>query len=473
MLSLPESLALRKRTGAAAALTALLLLLVAPLAVSAQAQAVRAFDPGLDTWLRFRADVAMERYAAALARDPNDALTTALAVGRLPTADRGAVLDRAVAAAAAGSTEELLLVAAAREAHRGNLPAARALRKAAADVAKDPRLRLYAAWMLPVPDRKEIHASLMADHPDFAPAAAARAWALVPNVFVTVSPAELEEAERAARTALRLEPDQPYTHLVLAQVLLRKGARDEARTHLGHATSSPHHLAFAYNLLAQTHLQDGELPEARRVLERGIAATTSDAVRRDARQAIALTYLHEGDLARTLSAYEELAAEAEAAGFTPASGGYYATAALLAAGADDARAFDRYRAEAERRLNETANPQWLIISNAFLGRADASAAALERLLVQMDGNHSVAAEEARERMRGYVELARDRPAAALAHFERAGRNPYAQLGMWEALRRTGDRKAAEAVRTDLLTRKDFSLMSTATPIARYRARRSS
>lgn len=409
-------------------------------------------------------------YERATTLDPDFALPRALGVARLPFAEREAELDAAVASAMAGSAEELLLVAAAREAHRGDTRAARALRRTAAELTPDPRLRLYAAWMLPTDEREPILRSLLEEHPDFAPAAAALAWMIVPNVFATATDGELAEAEASARRALRLESDRPYTHVVLAQVLTRKGDRSEARTHLGHATASATYFGFGHQLLAQLDVQDGRLEEAREILERAIMREDSEVTRRQFREAIALTHLHEGDLEETLRAYEAIAADADAKGFTVAAGGNYATAAIIAAGADDAAAFDRYRAEAEARLPATSNVEWLIIGQALLGRADDAAAGLERYLEMTAENRSAAAEESRERMRGYVELARNRPAAAIAHFERAGRNPYTQLGLWEAHRRLGDDAAAAALREDLLTRKDFSLLSTATPTARYRAR---
>lgn len=433
-------------------------------------EARAAFDDALDTWLRFRTPDALAMYAAASELDPAFGLARALGAGLVPFAERAAELDRAVADAVDGPAEELLIAAAEREVRRGNPRAARAMRRAAAEVATDRRLRLHAAWLLPPEERQPIVRDLMREHPDFAPAAAALALALVPSVFATVDAAVIAEAEAAARTALRLEPEHPYTHLALAQVLTRKGDRAEARTHLGHATLSPTYLRVAHHQLAQMDLQDGRIPEARATLERALALDDSDAGRRALREAMALTHLHEGDLAETLRAYEALAEEADSRGFGPAAGDMYATAAIIAAGAEDAAAFDRYRAAAEQRLPASANAQWLIIGPALLGRAADAAAALERELEQTADDRSVAAEETRERMRGYVELARDRPAAALAHFERAGRNPYSQLGLWEAHRRLGNDAAARAAREDMLTRKDFTIFSTATPIARYRAR---
>lgn len=440
-----------------------------PSTESAEARA--AFEQGLETWIRFRTAEGIQLYERALELDPDFALPRALGVSRLPFAERGAELDAATASATDGHVEELLLIAAAREAHRGNMQAARALRLTAAELTQDRRVRLYAAWTLPTDERKPILRALLEEHPDFAPAAAALAWAIVPNVFATVTDTDLAEAEASARNALRQESDRPYTHLVLAQVLTRKGDRPEARAHLGHATASPTYLSFAHQLLAQMDVQDGRLAEAREVLESALAVEESEPIRRGLREAIALTRLHEGDLEATYRGYEAIAADAEAGGFQVAAGGYYATAAIIASGADDAAAFDRYRAEAEARLPETSSVEWLIIGPALLGRADDAAAALDRYLAATAGNRSVAAEESRERMRGYVELARDRPTAAIEHFQRAGRNPYSQLGLWEAHRQLGNEAEATALREDLMTRKDFSLFSTATPTARYRARR--
>jgi hypothetical protein len=438
---------------------------------TASADARAAFDEGLDTWIRFRVEVANSLYASAASLDPRFALPRALGVGRLPFGEREAELDAALLDATRGSTTELLLVAAVREDHRGNAAAARTLRRAAADLTTDPRLRLYVAWSLPIGARKPILYALHEERPDDAPAAAALAWALVPNVFVTVGEADLAAAERAARAAVRSEPDAPYARSVLAQVLTRTGDRAEARRQLELATSGPTYLVMAYQQLAQLDLQDGRVGAARAILERALAAAESEAERRSLREAIALTHLHDGDLDATLRGYEALAADADAQGFEPAAGSYYASAAIVAAGAGDARRFDRYRLEADRRLQPSANLEWRIIGPALLGRGDEAAVALERHLEVTEHDRSAAAEESRERMRGYVELARDRPAVAVAHFQRGGRNPYTQLGLWEAQLRLGDEAAARAVRDDLLTRKDFGLFSTATPTARYRANR--
>lgn len=436
---------------------------------TAFASARATFDGALDTWLRFRTSDALPQFRQAVDLDPDFGLARMLAVNMLPFGERDAVLDRAVADAAHASVEELLLLVARREAHRGNIVAARALRRTAAELITDPRMDLLVAWSLPTPEQRSMMRELVRDHPEFAPAAAGLAWTLVPSPFATVALDELAEAERAARQALGLEPDQPYTHAVLAQVLVREGERAEARTHLGHATSSSTRLPLAYRLLAQMDVQDGRLQEARQVLERALASEDAPPLRRQWREAIALTHLHEGDLEQTLRAYETIAADADATNNPTAASGYYATAAIIAAGADDATRFDRYGAEAIERRPERASVEWEIIGAAFLGRAAAAADALERHLQINANSTSRAAEEGRERMRGYVELARGNAAAAVAHFERAGRNPYTQLGQWEAYHDLGNTAAADAVRKDLVTRKDFSLMSTATPTARYRA----
>lgn len=439
-----------------------------PTTVSPEARA--AFDRALDTWIRFRTSEAMPMYEEAIRHDATFALPRVLRIGELPYEARSSELDRAVKDAASATAGELLLAAAAREAHRGNTHAARTLRETATQLIADRRLALQAAWMLPPAQRLPVLRDLVREHPDFAPAAAAVAWTLVPNPFATVDDDGLVEAESSARAALRLEPQEPYTHAVMAQVLVRKGERDEARTHLGHATGMDVYFGGAYQMLAQMDLQDGRIPEARATLERALATESSPAARRNLRRAIALTRLHEYDLAAALDDHETIAADAEADGFPSVAGSYYANAAIIAAGADDADAFDRYRALAEERLPPTSNPEWLIIGNAFLGRHAEAARALNGYLDMLAGDDSPATEETRERMRGYVALAAGREADAVEHFQRAGRNPYSQLGLWEAHRRLGNREAARAAREDMLTRKDFTIFSTATPTARYRAR---
>jgi hypothetical protein len=74
-------------------------------------------------------------------------------------------------------------------------------------------------------------------------------------------------------------------------------------------------------------------------------------------------------------------------------------------------------------------------------------------------------------MTGQTLLAEGKPDAALEELARSGNNPYAQVARWEAYRALGRSQEAEAERTGLLERKNFSLYSTGIPIARYRATR--
>ena len=58
---------------------------------------------------------------------------------------------------------------------------------------------------------------------------------------------------------------------------------------------------------------------------------------------------------------------------------------------------------------------------------------------------------------------------AIPELKQGGPNPYSQVGLIEAYVLLGDKKQADAERASLFARTDFGIISTAMPIARFRA----
>ncbi|MEL6178245.1 MAG: hypothetical protein AAFS10_04795 [Myxococcota bacterium] len=71
-----------------------------------------------------------------------------------------------------------------------------------------------------------------------------------------------DEAEQAAREALRLAPHMPQAHSVLAEVMATRGAVEDAETHLHEAVHHARHPSSLYVELARLYHHRMERPEA-------------------------------------------------------------------------------------------------------------------------------------------------------------------------------------------------------------------
>jgi hypothetical protein len=110
--------------------------------------------------------------------------------------------------------------------------------------------------------------------------------------------------------------------------------------------------------------------------------------------------------------------------------------------------------------------------NGQVQRARAAYDTLARLNAQSP-NVSAAVNAARERYmhrsRGWLLIAEKKPEEALAELRQGDDNPYTTVGILEALRMQKKTKEANAARAAFFERREFSYVSTAVPVMRYRA----
>jgi hypothetical protein len=144
--------------------------------------------------------------------------------------------------------------------------------------------------------------------------------------------------------------------------------------------------------------------------------------------------------------------------------------AVVAAGIHDVAGIDAHFAEAKRlNLGENTLADTRVVANALAGRGDSARAALTDYVRLNPGPAGAPPSENIHRMTGLTLLAEGKPQEAIAELQQGGANPYAQLGIIEALIKLGRTTEAEAQRTAMLGRKDTAWGSTSIPIARYRA----
>lgn len=442
--------------------------------LTTESEAARqAFEAGFDEFVGSNSLQALEQMERALAADPGLGAARGLKAWLRQELSTGEEFQRALSDAARGSAAEALLVLVARESRAGRTANARALAAALAAVRpNDPRVAVFHATFLPGDDEPDALRRLAREHPDLAAAPLWLAIWITPAAHVEL-PGELErEGIAAARTALRLSPRSPATHGVLARILARTGNNVEALEHIGHAISLGSPLSSNYETAAEIHLQEGRIPEAREALEAALQHARGDGQRLLYRRGQALLHLHEGDVARSTAALRALAAEAEREGRRASARTTHHFLAVIHAADGDREKALHHLAEAQRvSPTVTTQANYANMVHAWLGNAAQARAALETYIEGAGPEPTAAAQDYIHIMTGETLLAEGKPGAAIEELSQAGDNPYAQLARWRAYEALGRTQEAEEERKNLLERKNFSLYSTGTPIARYKARR--
>ena len=333
----------------------------------------------------------------------------------------------------------------------------------------DPRVATDRALALAGPARIAALREAAARFPD---AAAPRMWLAYSLVLPLTPPrpkANDDEALAAAQDAVRLAPNSSGAHAVLGMVYARMGNDDLAMTHYGHATSMPLPFEGAFQLRAELLEQQGKYAEARATLDSAILLTANLSNRVTFMAYRAVTFLYEGNLAATMSAYEDAVREARANDDPAAEATVHGNMSVVYAGVGNAKAAEAHRA-ISRRLG--ASPGALadngVIMYALTKQGPAARKALESYIELSAGQQPDVRTENVHRMTGLTLLAEGKAEAAIAELKQGGLNPYAQLGLIDAYTALGRKKEADAERSAMLARKGFGIASTAMPIARYR-----
>lgn len=434
--------------------------------------AVAEFQSGADAYYLWNLPGAAAHMVKALDMDASFGLGRAYLARTRGGPTMRAELDRAAAEATHGSAAEALLVLAIRENSAGRGAQARAIIDAAATLAPDdPRIALEQALFRPGgPERGDYLRKVTVRFPDFVPARTYLTINLSPNSFDPLPQADGEEALRSAQAALALAPREPGTHTAMGWALIRLGRYDEALTHLTHATTMAEPNEFAFELKADVAIHTGKPALARAELDSAYARSIHLGNRANYRRNRAVMYLHEGRLREMLAALDSLTREHENAGLNDQAAVDHQWMAFAAQLQRDTSVAERHLAEAARlSTNPGGNADAAVIAYFLGGQGAKARASLDRYLAATsNAPRTPGLTQAIHRLTGLTLVAEGNARDAIGELQQGGANPWSQVGLIEAYRRTGDRKAYEAEKAAFLARKTWPYQSTAYPIGKFR-----
>ena len=434
-----------------------------------RATAIAEYDLALNAYLAWSWTDAYVHAQQALALDSSFGLARAL-VARIrggPTA--AGERNRAAVDAARGNAAEAVIAQAIRA---GTTPAAAKLWNTAVElVPNDPLITLDRALALAGNGRVDALRAAAKKFPDHPATKMWLAYYLTPVIFPRPSEADAAEALAAAQDALRLAPNATGSHAAMGHVLERLGREDEALRHLQTATSLTPTGEYAFTLRAEILVHQGKPAEARAAIDSAIILTDNLGNVGTYRTQRALTFLHEGNVPATVAAMEESARSFEASDLRALAATARLYLAIVYAGTNNGKAANEQLALADRygAARGLLADNSVIVYSLTRQAAAARRALTEYVRLAQQAPPSQVRDENIHRMTGLTLLAEGKPAEAIAELKQGGPNPYSQLGLIEAYVQLGDKKQADAERAGMFARKDFGLISTATPIARLRS----
>jgi hypothetical protein len=385
--------------------------------------------------------------------------------------------QRAATEASSASAAEAALALAVREQLAGRAASARRFYQLAADLAPNDRdVAMLRALQLADTARVTALREIAARYPDFAGARNALAFYLLPLGQDSVIAANGPEASRVAFEAVRLAPQSAATHTAVGHVLIAQKNFAEAQKHLFAAAASPSRGMLTYEFLAQTYAVEGKTAELRAALDSASALASNIGTQFFYRRPRALTHLSEGNPQQALAELGQQLKDAEAINARGQIGTIHLWMALVSAGIRDSAGAEQHLAagrSAEAGAGILADNEVIVYS--LIGNPTQARRALGDYIRLGGPQSNLSAQvnavrtENVHRMTGLVLVAEKKPAEAIAELRQAGVNPYATLGILEALKLQKKNKEADAERAAFFERRNFSFNSSATPIIRYRA----
>lgn len=445
------------------------------------AAAVSELKAALEDFFNLRQKSAAARASRALELEPGFGIARAFRAVIVGGPTAAAETQRAASDAAAASAGEAVLALAVREQFAGRAPNARRLFATAVELLPNDRtVALWRAWTLPDTARVTALRDVVARYPDFGSAKMFLAFYLTPLGLGldSIARANGEEAIRVSGEAVRLAPQTSAAHANLGHVLLALRRFPEAQQHLTAATSIAPKDAYAYELLAQIHALEGRIPEMRLTLDSALAWTPNVGATFNYKRARALTFLHEGNAQQAQAELAAVAREAEEMQARGQAGLTHMFMASVSAAMRDTAGVEQHLAAA-RTFDPAPGTlaDYEVTTYSLSGQAVKARRALETY-IRVSGPQPSLSEQINatrtanvHRATGLVLLAERKPQEAIAELRQGGSNPYATLGIIEALKMQRKNKEADAERSAFFARKEFSFVSTAVPIIKYRARR--
>ena len=451
------------------------------LSPTAAAAAVSELKAAIEDAYSFHYTSGAEHATRALQLDSTFGLARLWRSGYVQGPTQAAEAQRAAQDALNGTPAEAVLALAYREAVAARLPNARRLYDVAA--AMLPNDRLVAMWRATnLADTARLNALrvINAKNPDYAPGRITLAFNLVTWSFAITDEtrANGDEALRVAEEAVRLAPQSSGAHFAMGHVLHSLGRDAEATQHLVAATNMRPVAWYAWDALADIYARDGKLADVRTAIDSGIKYAPSIAHKATGRRIQALTWMAEGDARRAMAEHAALVKDMEAIDARGQLGATHLNMAIIAAGMRDSAAAAAHL-DAAKPYNPAPGTfaDNAVIVYSLTGNAPAARAALADYIRINTANAPANAAAARtreenvHRLTGLVLFSEKKYPEAIAELKQAGKNPYVSLGLIETYKAMKNNKEADATRTALLTSREFTHASTATPIIKYRARK--
>lgn len=420
---------------------------------------------------------AKEKLDRALEMQPTFGVARAIRAWVVGGPTAAAETQKGAADAVSGTAAEAALAMAYREQAAGRAENARRFANLATELAPNDRdVAFLRAILLADTARTNALRDLAAKSPEDANVRAYLAFFLMPPGVDSVVEANAAEASRVAMEAVRLAPQSATTHTAIALVLNAQRKYAEAQPHLLAAARMQPRSAPTYEGLAQTYAVDGRYAEMRAALDTAAALSANVGNQFFYRRPRALTHLSEGGAQTALAELAQQVKDAEAINARGQLAQTHLWMALVSAGARDSAGAEQHLAAArtfEPGAGLLADNE--VIVYTLIGNATQARRALNDY-VRLSGPqpnlpsfvNSTRTQNV-HRQTGLVLVAEKKPAEAIVELRQGGTNPYATLGVIEALTLQKKTREADAERAAFFQRKQFSFNSSATPIIRYRA----
>jgi len=432
-------------------------------------EARTAFWAGLDDLENIFFERGGRQLQRALGLDPKLGLARAaygLFAPGLTPAQRDQEINQGVADAANASTGELLLALAWRARGADRTAERLVLFRAAAELLpQDRHLAYYVANSEPnLQERVRKLDAVTRRFPDYAPPYNQLAYAR--NTL-----GDMAGALTAAQQQVQVAPNLPNPHDSYAEMLQFAGRLDEATQHYQHAMGLDGDYIAAHTGLAEVAMLKGDGATARTHYGHAIQKETVPQTRLGYRQAIAVTYVNEGNLKAAVAELTAVAEEAERNNFPAVAAGAHRNLAVVEAALGDKNTPHGHLARAAELGGDVPVQQaFAAVTHALLGHLNPARAAATRYAeggaapnpapALMRNIHSV---------NGVVAAAEGNAAGVLDASRQAGpAGALAKVLAAELLKKEGKRSEAQTLRDEVLA---YSQVDVFTVIAKQRAKK--
>jgi hypothetical protein len=434
-------------------------------------EARTAFWAGLDDMDNVYFERGATHLQHALELDPKFGLARVIYGAFAPalTADqRKQEIDRGTADAASASTGELLVAMA----WRANAPERAQEQKVLFDAAAvllpaEPHVAYYQANALTEPRaRTQAFEQVTSKFPDFAPPHNLLAYARFSDN------GDRAGGIAAAEQYAKLAPNHPNSHDTYAELLAWAGRLDEAELHYQKALSLDANYVEAHNGLAEVAMLKGDGAAARTHYAAAIAATAAPQTRLNYRQALAVSFVNDGNIKAAITELGAIAAEAEQAKFNGLAAAAYRNMAVIEAALGNQENVDGHLAKAAGLVSAENVAQLATgaTAHALLGHAAAARPLVDRLCELVTPAESTPGAIRNSYAALAVVTAAEKNAeGALAHAKQAASaGALGKVMAAEILKKSGSKAEAQTLKAEVLAQNETDLL---TVIAKQRVKK--